>query len=98
MARSPCYFSPAAEHDSQDIMEQCRKRVKGLSLLLLMAWKVAGHYGLDRILLSSMMKRLHHPTGNKASRMWRPIVTPEPRAPALSIDKTHGFELPVDDC
>ena len=65
---------------------------------LLMAWKVAGHYGLDRILLSSMMKRLHHPTGNKASRMWRPIVTPEPRAPALSIDKTHGFELPVDDC
>lgn len=63
-----------------------------LSLLLLMAWKVGGYYGLDRIVLPAVTKQLYHPISNKVTRIRVPAMALQSPAPALSIEEVHGFE------
>ena len=61
-----------------------------LSLFLLMAWKVGGYYGLDRVLLPAITARLHSRRANKATRKAVPNIVLQ--QPALNLNEVHGFE------
>lgn len=61
-----------------------------LSLFLLMAWRVGGYYGLDRVLLPAITDRLHSRRANKATRKAIPNIVPQPSA--LGLNEMHGFE------
>lgn len=61
-----------------------------LSLLLLMAWKVGGYYGLDGILLPAITERLSSHGANKATRKAVPNIVLQ--QPALHVNEVHGFE------
>lgn len=61
-----------------------------LSLFLLMAWKVGGYYGLDRVLLAAITDRLRSRRANKAMR--KAVPNNALQQPALDLNEVRGFE------
>jgi thiosulfate dehydrogenase [quinone] large subunit len=61
-----------------------------LSLFLLMAWRVGGYYGLDRVLLPAIADRLRSRRANKATRKAAPNIVLQHSA--LDLNEVHGFE------
>ena len=61
-----------------------------LSLFLLMAWRVGGYYGLDRLLLPAITERLSSRRANKATRKAVPNIVLQ--QPVLDLNEVHGFE------
>lgn len=63
-----------------------------LSLFLLMAWKVSGHLGLDRVVLPAVTGLFNQRKANKVTRKSVPDITMQPTKPAFLFDESHGFE------
>lgn len=61
-----------------------------LSLFLIMAWRVGGYYGLDRVLLPAITDRLRSRRANKAMR--KAIPSNVLQQPAPGLHEMHGFE------
>jgi len=60
-----------------------------LSLFLLLAWRVAGYYGLDRILLPAITRHLFARPG---MLQCMPNIAVQLKIPALVLDTPHEFE------
>jgi thiosulfate dehydrogenase [quinone] large subunit len=66
-----------------------------LSIFLLMAWRVAGYYGLDRFVLPAIMARAGRQIGKRGIRTSArsaPNINGQGQASALSLEDLHGFE------
>jgi thiosulfate dehydrogenase [quinone] large subunit len=61
-----------------------------LSLFLLMAWRVGGYYGLDRVLLPAIMDRLRSRRANRATG--EAVTNIALQQAALHVNEVHGFE------
>ncbi len=61
-----------------------------LSLFLLMAWRIGGYYGLDRVVLPAIMDRLRSRRAKRATSEAVPNIALQQSA--LSLNEVHGFE------
>jgi thiosulfate dehydrogenase (quinone) large subunit len=63
-----------------------------LSLFLLLAWKVSGFYGLDRVVLPAITAWLRHRPAKKGTLLREPNIPIQPSKPTITLDELHGFE------